>query len=74
VTWAVPSLVFNVADLFVVVGCASVLIAHCCGRRHSLPAIGFTARTAGRLFASGCFGSTIARPHVSDRRSPIGQH
>jgi lipoprotein signal peptidase len=31
VTWAIPTLVFNVADLLVVVGVVSLLMARCCG-------------------------------------------
>jgi len=43
VTWAIPTLAFNVADLLVVVGSASLLIARYRGGRRSRPDLGFTA-------------------------------
>ncbi len=46
VTWAIPTLVFNVADLFLVVGCASLLMARYRGGRRFRPELAFTARAA----------------------------
>jgi lipoprotein signal peptidase len=43
VTWAIPTLAFNVADLLVVVGGACLLIARCCGCRRSRSDFGFTS-------------------------------
>jgi signal peptidase II len=37
VTWAIPTLVFNVADLLVVVGCASLMMVRVCGGKRSRP-------------------------------------
>ena len=42
VTRAFPTLVFNVADLLLVVGGASLLMAACRGRRRDRPDLGFT--------------------------------
>jgi lipoprotein signal peptidase len=44
VTWATPTLVFNVADLLVVVGSASLLLARSCGCRRSRSISGFAVR------------------------------
>jgi lipoprotein signal peptidase len=41
VTWALPTLAFNVADLLLVVGVASLLMAACRGRRRDRPDLGF---------------------------------
>jgi lipoprotein signal peptidase len=46
VTWAIPNYVFNVADLLVVVGCASLLITRYCSVRGSQPALRFPAAAA----------------------------
>jgi lipoprotein signal peptidase len=46
VAWAIPTLAFNVADLLVVVGGASLLMARYCGRRRSRPDLGFTGGAA----------------------------
>ena len=43
VTWAIPTLAFNVADLLVVVGGASLLMARYRGGRRPRPDLGFTA-------------------------------
>jgi len=42
VTRALPTLVFNVADLLLVVGGASLLLAACRGRKRPRPDLGFT--------------------------------
>src|SRR3954471_3159467 len=46
VTWALPTLVFNVADLLVVVGGACLLMARYCGGRRPRPDLGYLARAA----------------------------
>ena len=42
VTWALPRLAFNVADLLLVVGVASLFLARCCDRRHDRSDLGFS--------------------------------
>jgi lipoprotein signal peptidase len=46
VTWAVPTLAFNVADVLLVVGGAALLMARCCDGRRARSDLGFTRRAA----------------------------
>jgi len=46
VTWAIPTFAFNVADLLVIVGGASLLMARSCGGRRPRPDLGFTGGAA----------------------------
>jgi hypothetical protein len=46
VTWAIPNYVFNVADLLVVIGCASLFITRYLSARISHPKLGFPAMAA----------------------------
>jgi lipoprotein signal peptidase len=46
VTWAIPTLAFNVADLLMVVGGASLFLARYCGSRRARSDLGFTRRAA----------------------------
>ena len=46
VTWAIPTLAFNVADLLVVVGCTSLMMARYWGSRYTSPRLGFTTLAA----------------------------
>jgi signal peptidase II len=46
VTWAVPTLAFNVADLLLVVGCASLFLLRSCDRRRGRSGLGFARQAA----------------------------
>ncbi len=46
VTWAIPTLAFNVADLLLVVGGASLFLARYCNNRRARSDLGFTRRVA----------------------------
>jgi signal peptidase II len=45
VTWAIPNYVFNLADLFVVIGCASLFVTRSLSVRGSQPELGFPSPT-----------------------------
>jgi lipoprotein signal peptidase len=46
VTWAIPTLAFNVADLLLVVGCTSLFLARYCDCRRARSGLGFALRAA----------------------------